>query len=426
MHKFTLVGGNPLKGSVCISGAKNGALALMVAASLGKGDVFLTNIPSNTDVVTMGEILRSTGANVTFEDDGVCINGSGVSQFQPPYDLMRKIRASVYTAGMLLGRLGQAEVALPGGDEIGSRPVDFHMRGFQALGSEVAVEHGLMICKGKEGRLKGANFYINRASVGTTVNVMVAAVLADGVTTLDNAAKEPEVVDTAILLNSMGARVRGAGTDTIRIEGVESLHGCEHSAIPDRIEAGTFMIATAATGGDVLISNVLTEHLRLAISRLREAGAEVIEGDNDVRVIAKGRMQAVDVETAVFPGFATDLQAPLGALLSQAEGTGIIRETIFDNRFRYVDELRRMGADIKVERDTAIFRGIDRLSGAPVEAVDIRAGVALVIAGLMAEGETEVSGVHHIDRGYENFEEKLRSLGANITRYNEEATAGEE
>lgn len=426
MHKFTLVGGNPLKGSVCISGAKNGALALMVAASLGKGDVFLTNIPSNTDVVTMGEILRSTGANVTFEDDGVCINGSGVSQFQPPYDLVRKIRASVYTAGMLLGRLGQAEVALPGGDEIGSRPVDFHMRGFQALGAEVAVEHGLMICKGKSGRLKGANFYINRASVGTTVNVMMAAVLADGITTLDNAAKEPEVVDTAILLNSMGARVRGAGTDTIRIEGVESLHGCEHSAIPDRIEAGTFMIATAATGGDVLVQNVLTEHLRLAISRLREAGAEVIEGDNDVRVIAKGRMQAVDVETAVFPGFATDLQAPLGALLSQAEGTGIIRETIFDNRFRYVDELRRMGADIKVERDTAIFRGIERLSGAPVEAVDIRAGVALVIAGLMAEGVTEVSGVHHIDRGYENFEEKLRNLGANITRYNEEATAGEE
>ena len=295
------------------------------------------------------------------------------------------------------------------------------MKGFQSLGADVSVEHGLMIAKSNG--LKGANFYINRASVGTTVNVMLAAALAEGTTVLDNPAKEPEIVDTAILLNSMGAKIRGAGTDTIRIEGVESLHGCEHSVIPDRIEAGTFMIAAAAIGGDVLVKNVLSEHLRMPISKLREAGAEITEDDNDIRVVTKSRCRSVDIETAVFPGFATDLQAPFAALLTQAEGTGIIRETIFDNRFRYVDELRRMGADIKVERDTAIIRGVERLSGAPVEAADIRAGVALVIAGLMSEGITEVSGVYHIDRGYEHLEKKFSQLGASIERVNDETDA---
>lgn len=418
MQKYVLAGMRPLNGTVTVSGAKNSSLALMVAASLSKGDVFLSNIPLNADVLIMGDILRSTGVHVEFFNGSVCINGGNISCHQPPYDLVRKLRASFYMAGLLLGRLHQAEVALPGGDEIGSRPVDFHMKGFQALGADVQVEHGLMICH--KAALKGCNYYINRASVGTTVNMMLAAVLAEGTTVLDNAAKEPEVVDTAILLNSMGAKVRGAGTDVIRIEGVESMHGCEHSVIPDRVEAGTFMIAAAATGGDVRITNVLTEHLRIPISKLREAGADIEEGDNDIRVIARERMKSVDVETGVFPGFATDLQAPLGALLSTADGTGIIRETVFDNRFRYVDELRRMGAVIKVERDTAIFRGVERLSGAPVEASDIRAGVALVIAGLTAEGTTVVSGIHHIDRGYEHFEEKLRGLGADIKRVSED------
>lgn len=412
--RFILVGGGQLNGSVSISGAKNSVLALMAAASLGSEDVYLTNIPMNNDVLMMAEILNSLGVKVEVETHSLIINGRGINSYKPPYEIVRKIRASVYAAGLLLGRLGQAEVALPGGDEIGSRPVDLHMRGFQTLGAEVSVEHGLMICRSNG--LKGGNYYINRASVGTTINMMLAAAMAEGVTILENPAKEPEIVDTAILLNSMGAKIRGAGTDTIRIDGVSVLHGCEHTPIPDRIEAGTFLIATAAVGGEVQINNVLIEHLRIPIAKLREAGAEIIEGDTDMVIKSHSRMKAVDVDTAVFPGFATDLQAPFGVLLSQAEGAGIIRETIFDNRFRYIDELRRMGAEVKVERDTAIFKGVERLSGAPVEATDIRAGVALVIAGLMAEGITEVSGIYHIDRGYEHFEEKLTSLGANIKR----------
>lgn len=414
MSKFVVTGGNRLQGSVRVSGSKNSTSALMFAAALGKDDVILTNIPLNSDVITMSEILRSIGVKVEFNGRTVIINGKNIINHQPPYELVRRIRASVYTAGLLLGRLGIAEVAMPGGDEIGTRPIDLHIKGFQTLGAEVSIEHGQMVCKSKG--LKGATYYINKVSVGATINTMLAAVLAEGVTIIDNPAKEPEVVDCAILLNSMGAKIRGAGTACIKIEGVESLHGCEHTPIPDRIEAGTFMIAAAAIGGDVQVKNVITEHLRMVISKLREAGAEIIEGDNDIRIISNHRLKTVDVDTGVYPGFATDLQAPFGVLLSKAEGTGIICETVFDNRFRYIDELRRMGADIKVERDTAIFRGVERLSGAPVVGTDIRAGVALVIAGLMAEGITEVSGTCHIDRGYENFDEKLRNLGAGIER----------
>lgn len=414
MSKFVVTGGNRLQGSVRVSGSKNSTSALMFAAALGKDDVILSNIPFNSDVITMSEILRSIGVKVEFSGQSVIINGRNITNHQPPYELVRRIRASVYTAGLLLGRLGIADVAMPGGDEIGTRPIDLHIRGFQTLGADVSIEHGQMVCKSKG--LKGATYYINKVSVGATINMMLAAVLADGVTILDNPAKEPEVVDCAILLNSMGAKIRGAGTASIKIEGVESLHGCEHTPIPDRIEAGTFMIAAAAIGGDVQVNNVITEHLRMVISKLREAGVEIIEGDNDIRVICNHRLKTVDVDTGVYPGFATDLQAPFGVLLSKAEGTGIICETVFDNRFRYIDELRRMGADIKVERDTAIFRGVERLSGAPVVGTDIRAGVALVIAGLMAEGITEVSGACHIDRGYEHFDEKLRNLGAEINR----------
>jgi UDP-N-acetylglucosamine 1-carboxyvinyltransferase len=414
MGKFLICGGNPLHGTIPVSGAKNSVLALMAAAALGKEDVFLTGVPMINDVQTMAEILVNIGVKIYFEKDGILINAAHINSYQPPYDLMRKIRASIYLAGLLLGRLGQAEVALPGGDEIGSRPVDFHMRGFQTLGAEVGVEHGLMICKAAQ--LKGSSYYINRSSVGATINLMMAAVLAEGVTLLENAAKEPEIVDTAILLNSMGAKIRGAGTETIRIEGVARLHGCEHTPIPDRIEAGTFLIAAAAVGGDVRVTRVVPEHLRMLLAKLREAGAEITEGDTDIRIVSTARMKAVDIDTAVYPGFVTDLQAPFGVLLSQAEGTGIIRETIFDNRFRYIDELRRLGAEVKVERESAIFRGVERLSGAPVEACDIRAGVALVIAGLMANGATEVAGISHIDRGYENFEIKLKAVGADIRR----------
>lgn len=417
MTKFVVTGGNRLQGCVRISGSKNSTLALMFAAALGKDDVVLTNIPLNSDVKTVAEILRSIGVRVDFEGQSVIINGKDITNHQPPYELVRRIRASVYTVGLLLGRLGLADVAMPGGDEIGTRPVDLHMRGFQTLGAEVSIEHGQMVCKSSG--LRGATYYVNKVSVGATINMMLAAALAEGTTIIDNPAKEPEVVDCAILLNSMGAKIRGAGTASIKIEGVQSLHGCEHTPIPDRIEAGTFMIAAAATGGDVQVSNVITEHLRMVISKLRETGAEIIEGDNDIRVISNHRLKTVDVDTGVYPGFATDLQAPFGVLLSQAEGTGIICETVFDNRFRYIDELRRMGADIKVERDTAIFRGVERLSGAPVVATDIRAGVALVIAGMMAEGVTEVSGISHIERGYERFDEKLKDLGADLKRVSE-------
>jgi len=413
-EKFILTGGAFLQGTVNIGASKNSVLALMAAAALGKEDVLLTNIPQNNDIRNMAEILRSIGVKVVLDKGGALINGGALFFHSPPYEMMRKIRASIYVAGVLLGRLQAAEVSLPGGDEIGSRPVDLHIRGFETLGAEVNIEHGLMSCKTRG--LKGANYYINRSSVGVTVNMMLAAVLADGITILENPAKEPEIVDTAILLNSMGARIRGAGTDTMRIEGQPNLHGCAHTPIPDRIEAGTFLIAAAAIGGRVRITNVLADHLKIPIAKLREAGAEINDGDGDLEIKRNRRLKAVDVSTAVYPGFATDLQPPFGVMLSQAEGAGIIRETVFENRFRYLDELRRMGADIKFERDAAIIRGINRLSGAPVEATDIRAGAALVIAGLMAEGVTEISGINHIDRGYERFEVKLAALGAKIER----------
>lgn len=414
MSKLVITGGKPLFGVVEAGNSKNSVLALLVAAALGRGDVALSNVPLNHDTMIMIELLRHLGATVQLAGNTAVVNGDGLTAHQPPYELVRRIRGSIYLAGLLLGRLGKAEVALPGGDEIGSRPVDYHIRGFQALGAEVTVEHGRL--NGRCDGLRGNQIYINRNSVGATINLILAAVLADGATVLENPAREPEVVDTAVLLNGMGARIRGAGTGSIKIEGVKSLRGYEHVPIPDRIEAGTFLTAAAVTGGDVTVTNVIPEHLRMLVTKLREAGAEVTEVENGLRIVARRPLKAVDVDTAVYPGFATDLQAPFGVLLSQAAGTGIIRETVFDNRFRYINELRRMGADIKVDHDTAIFRGVERLSGAPVAASDIRAGVALVIAGLAAEGVTEVSQVEHIDRGYVRFEEKLRQLGAEIER----------
>ena len=314
------------------------------------------------------------------------------------------MRASFYVAGLLLARLGVAEVPLPGGCALGSRPVDYHIKGFQNLGAQISIEHGYM--KAQAASLSGCKNYINRSSVGTTVNLMLAASTAEGTTILENPAKEPEVVDLAICLNSMGARIRGAGTDVIRIDGVKRLRGTEHTIIPDRIEAGTYALAAAITQGRVL-RNVVTDHLRSPLLKLEEAGAIISEGPNELEIAVPQRMQAVDLETAAYPGFPTDLQQPFMAMLTLAEGTSVIRETIFD-RFRFVDELRRMGADLKVERDTAIVRGVSGLTGAPVEATDLRAGAALVLAGMAAEGTTEVGGVEMIDRGYERLEEKLR------------------
>jgi len=415
MTKLVIQGGSRLHGEVKVSGAKNSALPIIVAAALAvEGECILDNIPKNTDVGTICLILRSLGVDVWFdEQDRLHVVGATLREYQAPYDLVRRMRASFYTAGLLLARLGRAEVPLPGGCAIGSRPVDFHIRGFSQMGADITIEHGFM--KARCPKLVGTNYYINRSSVGTTMNLMMAASLAEGTTILENCAKEPEVVDLAIFLNGMGAQIRGAGTDVIRIDGVEKLHGIEYSIIPDRIEAGTFMFAAAITGGDVVIKDVVIEHIRSPISKIEEAGVIVEKGATEIRVVAPDRLQAIDVETAPYPGFPTDLQQPLVACMSVAKGTSVIRENIFD-RFRYVDELRRMGADIKVERETAIVRGVPQLTGAPVEVTDLRAGAALVIAALKASGTTELYGVDDIDRGYERFEEKLQGLGANIQR----------
>lgn len=419
MSVLIIEGGRPLRGSVDISGAKNSALAIVVAAALAtEGECVLDNIPQGSDVNTICQILQDLGVEVWYDDQRrLHVRGETLSKHKASYELVRRMRASFYSAGLLLARLGKAEVPLPGGCAIGSRPVDFHIKGFAQLGAEVVIEHGYM--KAEATRLKGAHIYINRSSVGTTINLMIAASLAEGTTVLENAAKEPEVVDLAIFLNGMGAKIRGAGTESIRIEGVEKLRGIEYSIIPDRIEAGTFMLATAITGGDVVLRNVVAEHLRVPIVKMEEAGVRVTRSGTELRVVAPRRLKAVDVETLPYPGFPTDLQQPFVAAMCLADGTSVVRETIFD-RFRYVDELRRMGADIKIEQKTAIIRGVPQLTGAPVEITDLRAGAALAIAALAAEGRTELYGVEILDRGYEFFEEKLKKLGATVYRENGE------
>ncbi len=418
MSSFRIEGGRRLQGSIKISGSKNSSLALMVGAALGTEDVVLTNVPGDTDVKTMAALLSRLGVKVEEAPDKMVINGANLKNTTVPYELARAFRASFYIAGLYLARMRKAEVPLPGGCFLGPRPVDFHIKGFQALGAQVTIEHGLM--KARLARPRANRIFINRSSMGTTINLILLAALTPGTTILENAAKEPEVVDLAVLLNSMGAKIRGAGTEVIRIQGVERLYGTEHSVIPDRIETGTYMIAVAAAGGEAVLENVMVEHVRTPIMKLREAGVEIKEGETDLWIKADKRLQAVDVETAPYPGFPTDLQQPFGSLMTIAEGTSIIRETIYDNRFRYLDELMRMGADIKVDRDRAIIKGIPKLSGAPVETHDLRAGAALVVAGLAAEGTTIVSNVEYIDRGYENMVGKLKKLGAQIERIDDE------
>ncbi len=414
MDKFIVEGGKSLKGKVRVSGAKNSALALIVAAALANEECILQNVPQESDVQIICEILRSLGVEVWFSPDGsLHVRGGGLTSHQAPYDLVRKMRASFYVAGLLLAKLGKAEVPLPGGCSLGSRPVDYHIKGFQALGAAVNIEHGMM--KASTPRLAGARFYVDRASVGATINMMLAASLARGTTLLENAAKEPEVVDLAVFLNAMGARIRGAGTNVVKIDGVEKLQAVEYSIIPDRIEAATFMIAAAITRGELVIEDVVPEHLRSVTMKLQDSGVKVEEEVAAVRVAGRQRPRSVDAETAPYPGFPTDVQQPFVALMSVAGGTSVVRETIFD-RFRYVDELRRMGADIRVERDTAIIRGVPKLTGAPVEATDLRAGAALMLAGLAAEGTTELVGVEHLDRGYERLDQKLLEVGASLRR----------
>lgn len=415
MDSILIRGGVRLAGRVSASGAKNAALPAIAAALLTSDEVMLSGVPALDDVDTMCELLSSLGASVNISPGRVRLRALGVAVRQAPYDLVRRMRASFLTAGPMLARFGAARMPMPGGCAIGTRPIDLHLKVFAAMGAELTTGNGYIEAVAP-GRLKGARVYLDYPSVGTTENAMMAASLAEGTTILENAAREPEVVDLANLLGAMGACIKGAGTGVIRIEGTPQLHGASHTIIPDRIEAGTYMAAAVITGGDVVVENVVPEHLTAVIAKLREAGATIEEQGNSLHVRAMSRPKALDVKTMPYPGFPTDLQAQFMALLSIAEGTSLITETVFENRFMHADELIRMGAKIKIDGRSALVEGINALSAAPVRATDLRAGAALVIAALAAHGETEIFGVEHIDRGYESIERKLSSLGAFVVR----------
>ena len=420
MEQYVIKGGIPLAGDVEIGGAKNAALAILAAASMTDETVYIDNLPDVRDINALLEALDGIGAHVKrVNRHAVEINGSGVENCIVENESMKKIRASYYLLGALLGKYKRAEVPLPGGCNIGSRPIDQHIKGFRALGAEVKIEHGMIIAQAEQ--LVGSRIYLDVVSVGATINIMMAAALAQGNTVIENAAKEPHIVDVANFLNSMGADIRGAGTDVIRIKGVEKFHDTEYSVIPDQIEAGTFMMAAAATRGDVLIKNVIPKHLETISAKLSEIGAQIEESDDAVRVVATQRLCNTQIKTLPYPGFPTDMQPQMAITLGLSTGTSTITESIFENRFRYVEELRRMGANIKmVEGNTAIIHGVEKYTGATVAAPDLRAGAALVIAGLAAEGYTTVTQIGYIKRGYERFDEKLRALGGLIEEVNSE------
>ena len=419
MEQYVIKGGNPLYGEVEIGGAKNAALAILAAAIMTDETVTIDNLPNVRDINVLLQAIEEIGAHVERVDiHKVKINGSFIRGVNVDNEFIRRIRASYYLIGALLGKYKHAEVALPGGCDIGSRPIDLHMKGFRSMGADIDIAHGLVIARAKE--LKGTHIYMDKVSVGATINIMMAAAMADGKTVIENAAKEPHVVDVANFLNSMGANIRGAGTDVIRIVGVEKLHATEYSVIPDQIEAGTFMFAVAATGGDVLVKDVIPKHLEATTAKLLEVGCQVEEFDDSVRVISDGHLRHTQVTTLPYPGFPTDMQPQMAVLLGIAEGTSTVTESIFENRFKYVDELTRMGADIKVESNIAIISGVKRYTGARVNAPDLRAGAALVIAGLAAEGITVVDDIYYIQRGYEALEEKLTKIGAKIARVEDE------
>ena len=419
MEQYVIKGGNPLYGEVEIGGAKNAALAILAAAIMTDETVTIDNLPNVRDINVLLQAIEEIGAHVERVDiHKVKINGSFIRGVNVDNEFIRRIRASYYLIGALLGKYKHAEVALPGGCDIGSRPIDLHMKGFRSMGADIDIAHGLVIARAKE--LKGTHIYMDKVSVGATINIMMAAAMADGKTVIENAAKEPHVVDVANFLNSMGANIRGAGTDVIRIVGVERLHATEYSVIPDQIEAGTFMFAVAATGGNVLVKNVIPKHLEATTAKLLEVGCQVEEFDDSVRVISDGHLRHTQVTTLPYPGFPTDMQPQMAVLLGIAEGTSTVTESIFENRFKYVDELTRMGADIKVESNIAIISGVKRYTGARVNAPDLRAGAALVIAGLAADGITVVDDIYYIQRGYEALEEKLTKIGAKIARVEDE------
>ena len=421
MDQYIIHGGTTLRGEVEISGAKNAAVAIIPAALLVKGVCRIENIPQISDTDTLLTILVELGARVSYiNKNTIEIDCSNARCQDAPFELMRRIRASYYLIGSMLGRFGSAKTTMPGGCNFGVRPIDQHIKGMRALGADVNVEGGFVYADALDGRLHGSRIYLDKVSVGATMNIMIAAVLAEGRTVIENAAREPHIVDLANFLNSMGADVRGAGTDSIRINGVDELHGGSYSIIPDQIEAGTYMVAAAATGGEVLITNIIPKHLEATIYKLIELGCEVEEFDDAVRVVSKGNLKPTTVKTLPYPGFPTDMQPQMGVTLSICSGTSIVIESIFENRFKYLDEIKRMGADVQVDGTTATIRGIDHLCGANVNALDLRAGAALCIAGLAAEGTTVVDDIHYIKRGYEKFDEKLRSLGGIIEEVDSE------
>jgi UDP-N-acetylglucosamine 1-carboxyvinyltransferase len=414
MEKLMVRGGRPLRGTVTISGAKNSAVALLPASILADGEVRLDNLPQLSDVAVYTEILEELGASVTRIGDSMIIDPTRMRPKPMPNGKVKLLRASYYLMGAMLGRFGEAVIGLPGGCNFEPRPIDQHIKGFEALGATVTNEHGAIRLQAK--KLRGAKIYLDVVSVGATINIMLAASRAEGLTIIENAAKEPEIIDVATLLNAMGARIKGAGTETIRIEGVDRLHGCRHSIIPDRIQAATYMIAAAATRGDVVVDNVIPKHLEALTAKLQEMGVHVYEMDESIRVVGQPVYSAVDVKALVYPGFATDMQSPMTSLLTQAEGVSVLTDYVFSNRFKHVPELLRMGAKIRVEGRSAIIEG-SRLNSARVRASDLRAGAALVVAALtVEEGVTEISGVEYIDRGYDNLVENLRKLGADVWR----------
>ncbi len=415
MEKYIVHGGTPLKGEIEISGAKNAAVAMIPAALLVEGVCCIENMPHISDTDMLLTIISELGAKVRFvRNSTVEIDCTNVSFHDAPFDLMRKIRASYYLIGAMLGRFGVSKTTMPGGCNFGERPIDQHIKGMEALGADVAVEHGFVYAAARDGRLHGSKVYLDKVSVGATMNIILAAVLASGRTIIENAAREPHIVDLANFLNSMGADVRGAGTDTVKIYGVDKLHGGTYAVIPDQIEAGTYMVAAAATHGEVLVKNIIPKHLECIADKLRETGTIVQMYEDSVLVRNTGNIRKTNIKTMPYPGFPTDMQPQMAALLAQADGTSVITEGIYDNRFKYAQEMRKMGADIHVGGKVCVIQGRKRLTGAPVLACDLRAGAAMVIAALCAEGESVIDDVHFIERGYEDFVSKLQHLGADI------------
>lgn len=422
MDKLIVTGKKAIHGEVTISGAKNAVLPIIVGALLAEDITVLHDVPKLSDVATIKEVLEILGAKITFENHTMTIDSRDLNNWDAPYNYVQKMRASVLIMGPLLARLGKAKISMPGGCAIGTRPIDLHLKGLEALGADIQINHGDMNAVVPGGKLKGNRIYLDFPSVGATEHIMMAATTAEGTTVIENAAEEPEIVDLANFLNSMGANVRGAGTNVIKIEGVEQLHGTTYTIIPDRIEAGSYMIAAAITGGDLLVKNVIIDHIKPLIAKMIECGVEIIEEGNNLRVRSNGRLKAVDIKTMPYPGFPTDMQAQFMALMTVAEGTSVFTETVFENRFMHADELRRMGANIKIDGRNAIVEGVSRLTGCKVKATDLRAGAALIIAALAAEGQTEITELQYIDRGYEDLIEKFQTIGADIVRISDGTT----